>query len=645
MEAQDSTYVYTPLDNVRREIRLLHILPKYTSPPDSASPAGEVNPDTIRCVFSRTTLDDPTEFEALSYVWGDASNKQLIQLEGHAFQVTQNLHHALTHLRQDYEERICWVDALCINQGDTDERSSQVSQMEYIYRLAVEVIVFLGPRWEGQEIAIDFIEAIASDKDLHYSPLQQPHVTSHGLDGSSELLCRYIVHFFALPWWTRAWTVQEYALARRVTFMCGMQIFPGRMLSRYLAHINEHWKCCLQGSRLHWRDKMAGLTVWESQTNASALVAALGPDLEDDFLYRVTRFRFRGCYDARDQIYSVLGLASPEYRELIKVSYTTPTAKVLISMAVASIEVTNSLDILSHVCGSGHPLLSTRLPSCVPDWTSDVTIMQREPFIQRLKMLHGKPFKASRRSQAAISITNNIAGTVAMVIDKIQEVAAYAEAGSTWEDKIPQLRQLGRIDKELSKPYESRENAFWKTLCGGLYPGGLYNHAGEHEKPFHRIRDEHEHMYRDWLTWCTLGISHQTEGADIFGHAVMCAAACRRFILTEKGYIGWAAEDCQVGDEVVLMPGGRVPYILRPFEAEGPITRKARLYQFIGDAYIHGVMDGEAWLDPDELHPIIMIPRNTGDEDEDEEADQPDNDKREEVDEQEEEQEETYEAL
>lgn len=206
MEAQQSTYTYNPLDNARREIRLLHILPKYSSLPRTAKPRSGEDTDTIGCFFSHTTLEDPPDFEALSYVWGDARNKKLIRLQGHDFPVTENLHQALVHLRKDYEVRICWIDALCINQGDLEERAYQVSQMEYIYRLAKEAIVFLGPYWKGQEIALAFMFAIASDKDLHCSPLQEPHFTSDsGLDANSELLCSYLARFFALPWWTRAW--------------------------------------------------------------------------------------------------------------------------------------------------------------------------------------------------------------------------------------------------------------------------------------------------------------------------------------------------------------------------------------------------------------------------------------------------------
>lgn len=123
-------------------------------------------------------------------------------------------------------------------------------------------------------------------------------------------------------------TVQEGLLGRQVTFMSGIQEIPAPLIGDYLSNINPHFRCCLKGAKLHWRDEATGLTMWESQTNASALFFSAGPELESDLLYRVTRFRFRGCWDVRDQIYSVLGLASPAYRERMKVSYIRPTAEV-----------------------------------------------------------------------------------------------------------------------------------------------------------------------------------------------------------------------------------------------------------------------------------------------------------------------------
>lgn len=64
---------------------------------------------------------------------------------------------ALSCLCKDDEDRGLWIDAICINQYDLDERSSQVANMEHIYRDARLVVVFLGEFWLGCDAVIDMM--------------------------------------------------------------------------------------------------------------------------------------------------------------------------------------------------------------------------------------------------------------------------------------------------------------------------------------------------------------------------------------------------------------------------------------------------------------------------------------------------------
>src|ERR1700761_7438992 len=94
-------------------IRLLRLLPDK----DETAPIQcELFPYTLRETRKRTHL-----YEALSYVWGDIDNCQSISVGTYPFGVTKNLHAALSHLRDRSLDRIIWIDALCINQGDEEE--------------------------------------------------------------------------------------------------------------------------------------------------------------------------------------------------------------------------------------------------------------------------------------------------------------------------------------------------------------------------------------------------------------------------------------------------------------------------------------------------------------------------------------------
>src|SRR5277367_3175798 len=84
----------------------------------------------IICTLQSVSLDNVGEFEALSYVWGTPGRKLSILLNNQELKVTQNLAHALRHLRpaksNKFETRTLWVDAICIDQQNIDERNQQV---------------------------------------------------------------------------------------------------------------------------------------------------------------------------------------------------------------------------------------------------------------------------------------------------------------------------------------------------------------------------------------------------------------------------------------------------------------------------------------------------------------------------------------
>jgi hypothetical protein len=137
-------YEYTPLSPNSEEIRLVYILPG----PWSAPVMCELH------VLSTDTLSSSTlapSFQTLSYVWGNPHITRPIQVDGCVFEVTTNLYAALRRLRQKNEVKRMWIDALCINQRDNDERTRQVMMMGRTYTRCSEVIIWLGDSVDGSE--------------------------------------------------------------------------------------------------------------------------------------------------------------------------------------------------------------------------------------------------------------------------------------------------------------------------------------------------------------------------------------------------------------------------------------------------------------------------------------------------------------
>lgn len=90
------------------------------------------------------TLDQPPDYEAISYNWGDSTKTQKILIHGKWFKVTQNANDALYNRSFFAMTKRVWIDSVCIDQNDATEKTKQVRRMTDIYKEASRVIVFLG---------------------------------------------------------------------------------------------------------------------------------------------------------------------------------------------------------------------------------------------------------------------------------------------------------------------------------------------------------------------------------------------------------------------------------------------------------------------------------------------------------------------
>ncbi len=144
-----TSYVYQPLDDATQSIRLIRL-----------QPASSFGSD-VHCDIYHVTLDTQPIYEALSYAWGDAKVTSPIFLEGCPFQATVNLVSALRYLRHEDKTRTLWVDAICIDQSNIQERGHQVAFMATIYSMAECDILWLGDDpHDDAEITFRFIQHI-----------------------------------------------------------------------------------------------------------------------------------------------------------------------------------------------------------------------------------------------------------------------------------------------------------------------------------------------------------------------------------------------------------------------------------------------------------------------------------------------------
>lgn len=170
--------------------------------------------------------DRNVPYEALSYTWGQQIFSKTILCNGVAVGITENLDEALRHLRRIDEKIYLWVDALCINQDDPEEKARQIRNLFSIFRKARQVIAWLGKRGDFTDYAITQFKS--TKKKLLSEELNRVVKSKGFVDGRvnfenvpAQRLLAGLLDLSNRPWVRRACIVQEVFAATTVSVRCG----------------------------------------------------------------------------------------------------------------------------------------------------------------------------------------------------------------------------------------------------------------------------------------------------------------------------------------------------------------------------------------------------------------------------------------
>lgn len=205
-----SRYKYDPLLDSSTQVRLVKLPPGHFQ-------------DEVKVEITTTCLtrDSIPKYEALSYTWGDISDTIDIKVGPNGEQdlaVTKSLSQALRYLRYETEARVMWIDAICVDQKNFTERSSQVQRMADIYTLAERVIIWLGPEGQDSSLALKSLRDLSNRISVltvmgDYTEIKpsrrwidEPHWADRStrLPWSNEQLWA-LHHLIIRPWFERLW--------------------------------------------------------------------------------------------------------------------------------------------------------------------------------------------------------------------------------------------------------------------------------------------------------------------------------------------------------------------------------------------------------------------------------------------------------
>nr|POE53567.1 heterokaryon incompatibility protein 6, or allele [Quercus suber] len=181
------------------------------------------------------------EYEALSYTWGDQNLSHELYCGDTTLHITANLATALVALRQERQRRYLWVDALCINQRDNEEKAAQIRNMKLIYGRASNVVVWLGLPGSDTLQAANYLNEVPLEQQLSLLQQQQNETTDEEKEQQLESIGTTFASSFVTQhdaptfnstlrglfdlgrrqWLSRVWILQEVYAASRITVRCG----------------------------------------------------------------------------------------------------------------------------------------------------------------------------------------------------------------------------------------------------------------------------------------------------------------------------------------------------------------------------------------------------------------------------------------
>jgi hypothetical protein len=602
------SYSELPIDP-KSEIRILELLPP-------ASP----DPTEIQCNLTTARLADKPSYEALSYAWGDPVFPEKIYLPTGYLAITSNLAAALRQLRLPNRPRRLWVDAVCINQMDDNEKGHQVTLMTQIFSATTRAVGWLGEGNAETEAAIDIIKELASkawrfgfsDSKLVLD-LVRPTIAGAGIkkalrEVADHLDVQALNAFLSQPWFSRLWVVQEACLPSKMILCNGSKTLNWNDLlaaSTIILKCMTSIKSFLEGEFISNFGEVVLLAVTRQQF-APASSGGITDAITADLHAMVDIHRDKACSNPVDKIYGLLGLKNADELIEVVVDYGRSIEEVYQAFTLAYLQKSN-MRIL-HYAGIGytdplHGHRSGKLPTWATDWRSG----------KFAKFGDGNAFNAGTNFSPGLQIDQitlpliGVTGVqIGMVVGEMSTLTSESESlREIWQYYPERIMSIKRRVTESRKLYPTGEvtgDAFSRTLVLDYRQTSTETWVAKpREKESQALWTEFGHAINSKETITGFGSS----GAETFCLVARIISKDRNFFITESGYFGMGPRYTKLGDVVVVFDGGETPFVLRQIKssehtvdsnmeenAEGRFSPDEQ-YELVGECYVHGFMDNE----------------------------------------------------
>lgn len=591
------------------EIRLLDILPYDDG--DAQAP--------VCCELRVADLRDEPVYEVLSYRWGDPGHRTSVTVNGTETPVTPNLHAALLRLRRPEGEegrrRTIWIDQLCIDQGNAEERIAQVRLMRDIFSRCTRCVIWLDdvdpaavPRAADAEAIVSVLRWMGGTQHDDADPNPPPSppaclASPAAFHGPIRALAS--IGPDAHPWWDRIWTVQEAILPSRKVLLWGALSIPWDALT---AAARAWTSSTAFPAALETLLRQYGGARGEVTRTTVTVMTHLFCNVKwVDLAHRrreppvmsAMKWRWRKATVPSDNVFGLLGLLPPEMRlaHTGRCGYDTPAAELFGAF---------TLDVILSDDGGGGLIILALAPRApegegtkgVARWTYDMDCPLIPYEVDQFYRYWGyKSYDACAGRELdgeALERENHagsrlILGLTGVMVDTISLVGS-----SILQRRDPdqvEFVEAKRISQTM-RSWMSMAREYHKSLEGGLV-------ASQFEEAFYRtmvhdrVRNHEQWVVRRPNEQDLASISEFVRtGCGLINDLNFWAKyVCNQtFFVTRNGVMGFGHLETRPGDQVWVFDGGRMPFTVSPRDEDSRDD-----FDFVGCCYAHGHMDGEIY--------------------------------------------------
>ncbi|KAF4487878.1 Heterokaryon incompatibility 6, OR allele [Fusarium agapanthi] len=615
---------------------------------------------------------------AMTFSWGDAMQEVVFRVDdevvkkweltlpdteytGIAYQDKGD-----TKFQVSCSETPIWIDALCINQSNSNERSPQVSVMNQIYGKANRVIVWLGkafPELETGLRAVERLGAASVPETLRMIRTQTWDFSSdlstmpkrYGMDPVDQEEAIGLVALYMSNWFTRVWIIQEVSLTSDVVILCNgrLTVFDYVGYTAAFLHYSGFFQSVVDlapkdrpgiylrgGINIFHAERIQLLREWckGKKTSCRALCdgsptrAVLNLWDESD---RSSGFHLwvEWYLEAHG---SSRGVSLPS---VFEPDYDIETKDLLRKVACNIIETTDSLVYLSLVKDPSRRE-TPGLPSWVPDYPPVLYNSVHGPNFRSMGTFNSSKHVPHSPNQYPFTITGKVLDVFGFRLGTVQKIGE-----GFLECLQGRLKMLGDILLTMDETYpytnQQADDVLWRTLIWDTdftnRPSKLIRLEDFQRAVAHDFVRALQYVFKEAESFSAAKFPNSIFPSTIFPSTIfpsttllksLCASSdtlpqdsdgCgeeelqklveplskhamppgnimasawmyRRAFLTDTGYLGMGHDSTEAGDEAWIISGSPAPLVLRK-------SGERDDYCLIGEAYVHGAMQGEAVTD------------------------------------------------